>query len=179
MGALRVEYAYVYSCSFKSNRCIKLDETHAIMNNGITYNTKNKKVYVADTLKSVVRVYSIKPQKKDGLFDLAKEKEIQVNYMIDNLDYSEKDDLIYLSLLAKGIENLKLNAFIDQNHRFPYPEEKFEYHSGIGILNPNKETLEYPNFTTKIIGGSVAVKVNDYIFYGSFGDNALAICKIK
>lgn len=180
MGGLRVKQTYIYSCSFKSNACQKLENTKGIMNNGITWNknSQNPVLFVSDSITQAVTSYAIKKEAGSSFHTLIQISEYHFNHMIDNLEFNEKDNAVYASLIGRGDEYFKLSDFLLKHHRLPSVDE-FKGHSGTAKLDLNNGEITYLNFNTIIRAGSAAIKQSNKIFYGSWCDSAIVVCDDK
>lgn len=177
-GGIKLKQTYIYSCSFKSGSCQKLENTKGIMNNGLTIkydDDHTPTLYAADSFGKTVSSYSIKKEKKSELYDLTKIDEYKFDHMLENLVYSQFDNAIYVTLVGRGSEYPQLTDFMDTHHRLPTSEE-FKGHSGSAKLDLKSGEITYLNFNTKIITASVALKKNNKIFYGSWCDSGIVVC---
>lgn len=148
----RIKLTYAYSCSFKRNECIRLENTSGIMNNVITWNKemKNPIVYVADSLNSSIKYYkAIKNKEK---YTLEYINEYKVSYFLDNLTFSINENRIYIGFMASRGEYFKLASFIEKYKKLPEITDNTQTHSGSGYIDLSTGNFQLMNFNTLIRG---------------------------
>lgn len=70
------------------------------MNNGITLDNKNHRIFANDVLGKKINVFKVKKNEND--FSLEFEKEIKLKSGSDNIEFDEKTNKIYVSVLGKA-----------------------------------------------------------------------------
>ena len=184
IGALRIEKTYVYSCSFKNRDCRILEETKGLMNNSVTYNKNKSTLYVSDSILSTIKQYEVKPDLKNKGHNLLKYiSQYKMDYMLDNIEYNEKTNKIYASLISRGGDYFKIADHVKKYKYFPAPSNTSFGASGSAEINlslniKDSKFTRYLNFNNKILGGSSGVVYDNKIYYGSWGDNAICVCDI-
>ena len=126
----------VYSCSFKAEKCIPIEGTQAIMNNGITWDRKGH-VFIVDTMKRKIREFSLEYKNKNSRdyreVVLKKVDEYITPYYIDNITFNQSEDKIDISYIRSFMEYLNLVQYVEEHCKYPTFNSK----------NPEKNELIY------------------------------------
>lgn len=147
LNGFKIKKTNLYSCSFSKSKCVILKNTQAFMNNGITWDKKNR-IYASDTMEKKVKEYVIKINSSENDFydyyisdktlidfdpnnnkiDFTKivlvlNKEYDTIFLNDNLIFDAKNNRIYVSLIKEMLQYISLSQYIKGNKRLPNVNE--------------------------------------------------------
>lgn len=170
---LQLQTTYVYHCSFSTSLCKRLENTSGMMNNGITWNHDliNPIVYVADSMKKI-KEYKI--LKSNQGFSFSLQRTFDIDYLIDNIEYSKSDNRIYISLIGNINEYFSFVDSLKEHKRLPDFDVK--YNSGIGYIDLDNGSFKVLRFTNLIRVGSSVYAYNSKYYFGSFADDSILVC---
>lgn len=185
MWGFRLKLTTTYVCSFQTGDCKELHHTKGIMNNGITWNRSkiNPVAYIVDTSGRVITAYKIKID--DARVELNYQDRLEMDHMVDNIEYSENQNVIYASLIGKWAEHVTFATYLSNNKKLPLINDKsVTFHSGaaeikldnLGSFN-RKDAVSIMNFNSLMRAGSGVYRSQNKIVYGSWCDNAFIFCE--
>jgi hypothetical protein len=171
--AFRYPITHVYHC--KDSSCEKVLSTQSIMNNGITYDENNQKVYVVNVFEKRLRVFKLNLSEGQGNQILQYDRDILLPYRIDNVDYDRENGYITAGAIVNLLDHQKIKKFLKNGHN---PTGLF---SGSILIDPSKgdkiEILLVNNST--FYGISSAIIKKGLVFHGSWFDDGLLICEFN
>lgn len=166
---------HIYHC--KGNDCVKVKGTSSIMNNGITLDTKNKKVYASNLVNKSARVFNLnRDSKRENI--LTFDKEILLGFAVDNLEYDKETGLITCGVLGTAFSHIEVAENLKKFKTLKGVENKVWYGS-LQIDTNNNDKVDITVMENNMFYGiSSAIKFNDLIFHTSWVDDGTLICKI-
>lgn len=162
---------YVYFC--EKNNCQKVNGTESLMNNGITYDLKNR-IYVSNLPEKEVRVFEFKNETKAQLTPI---KNISVPYAIDNLEYDSSTGLITGGTIGKIathgdiVKSFKETKSISRSVK--------DYGGAVSIDTKTDEVRTLTMYESKLYGTSSALKFRNRVVHGSWCDDGVLVCELK
>jgi hypothetical protein len=170
---LSIPLTHIYYC--KGSNCSQVDGTRSLMNNGITYDGKET-IYAMNVLEKRIVTYKINQSDRSKLIYL---KDIDMGVAGDNVEYDSETGELIVGTIGRIIEGLNLQEWVRKNKKFPVGEE-YKGHGGALSINTRKNnkltTLKMGN--EGFNGISTALKINNKVYMGSWGDDGVQICNI-
>jgi hypothetical protein len=165
--SMKLTNLYIY----RNGKINKIQGTEGIFNNGLAYNKKEKILFMAQTLEKNIKVYKIGKKFTDiGLI-----KDIKSDYCIDNLDYDEKNNLLYAGILGKMHNNniMAKNFFTKGNLG------NEDVYGGLQVIDPDNDFKIINIYLLKnrlkaISSGSI---INNKLIFSSVFDKGMLICE--
>jgi len=165
-----IKMTYVYH--YKGGKITRVNGSNSLMNNGITYDLKDK-IYVVNLIERKVRVFKFK---RENMEEPIFEKDIDVGYGVDNLVYDEENGRIYGGGIGKLSNNFAIAAEASKNAKVP--ENPHFYGAALYIdTKQNDKVFNLALDHFDYFGISVAIQRDQYLFMGSWCDDGILICK--
>jgi hypothetical protein len=164
---MKLTNLYIYS----NNKINKINGGEGIVNNGLAYNKKDKILFMAQTFEKNIKVFKLGERK----FDINFIKDIKSNYCIDNLDYDEKNNLLYAGIIGKMYSGNKMakNYFMNGNLG------NEDVYGGLEVIDPNNnyEIKDVYLLKNKLKGISTGSIINNKVIFSSVFDKGILICE--
>jgi len=173
---LAKQTTYVFHCSVRRRSCRTLMETKGIMNNGITLDTKNKRVFVADSLKGVIKSYDFMTNRSTGLFSLRLRKEIKLDYFPDNVEYDRLTGEVYIGAFKSAEEILEFANTLKETKTFP---TDLRAQSGLLSLDTKNDKVTPLVMQDQFLFVSAGYKKDKKVFMGSAFDEGIYVCTLS
>ena len=165
--SMKLTNLYIYS----NNKINKINGGEGIVNNGLAYNKKDKILFMAQTFEKNIKVFKLGERK----FDINFIKDIKSNYCIDNLDYDEKNNLLYAGIIGKMYSGNKMakNYFMNGNLG------NEDVYGGLEVIDPNNnyEIKDVYLLKNKLKGISSGSIINNKLIFSSVYDKGMLICE--
>lgn len=184
LSLIEIKLNNVLTCGFKENKCKILESF--VMSNGVNWNRKDK-VYVVDSSQRMVKEFKISFSPNDSSFnglDLIHTRTINIGFFLDNVIYDEENDKLYLALFATPIKLGNVLQYYEKNQFLPEKNLSQDFTKAVSIAGGAEydlktDKLTVLNFNSAITGASTFLRHGDNLFYGSFLENQILICKLK
>ena len=165
--SMKLTNLYIY----RNGKINKIKGSEGIFNNGLAYNKKEKILFMAQTLEKTIKVYQIGKK----ITDIELIKDIKSDYCIDNLDYDEKNNLLYAGILGKmhNINIMAKNFFKKGNLG------NEDVYGGLQVIDPDNDFKIINIYLLKnrlkaISSGSI---INNKLIFSSVFDKGMLICE--
>lgn len=164
----QIKLTYVYH--YNRGVITKVKNSSGILNNGLTYNEKDKLLYSTDTWKNTINVFKV--DEKNNTEELI--KVIKSNFSIDNLFYDKDTGKIGAGIVGSINKFIELQNYLQKTGTM----EGFECYDGfqeIDTRNNDTIVVQYLGKSFKAASSGIFYK-NKYII-SSCIDRGLFICK--
>jgi hypothetical protein len=150
-----------------------------MMNNGITFDEENKKVYAVNVMERRVRVYSLIRNESVGEeISLKYVEDINTIYALDNVEFDKSTGIITAGVIGRLADHLAITGNLEKKHSLEGVGKRWGGSLQIDTRNGNKvEILVIQN--DMLHGIASAVKVNNTVFHSSWVDEGVLVCDIK
>jgi hypothetical protein len=164
---------FVYYCdSSESNKadCKQIKSTAALMNKGITFDGKNR-LFVTNLIERMIKIYEIN---LNDPMDLKLIKTINSDYVLNNMNYDEKEKKIYGGLNGKFNEILDFMKAVNETKKLP---DEINYSGGAFSYDITTDKIDYLLNQNVFYGINSAILRDGYIVMPSWFDNGILMCK--
>ena len=165
---LGLEWTYLYRCRISDKDTITGCDvvTTGILMNGVT--VRKDEIWVADTVKKTVKRMKMDKEK------VVEMEEIKSEYGVDNLEYDEGSDKIYMGVQARGWDFI---SFISKAHSGERPEGGIM--GGCDELDPKTGEIRHILMQERQNAVSSCARNGMFIMMGSWQEPHVLVCPME
>lgn len=172
--SLKLPWTNIYHC--KGNLCMKIPGTESIMNNGITYDEKNKKIYAVNVFEKRVREFLLE-RLQDSKINLKLLSNIDTIHALDNIEYDKETGIISSGFIGRKFDHFKLEQNLVQKNSLEGVGKRWGGSLTIDTKNKNKVEIQVIQ-NSLLYGISSSIKDDKRVFHSSWVDDGILICNI-